>query len=216
MNTSLFASVLNLDRKAVKGLKITDPYSIHRVVYSLFEDVRDDEEKISSKASGIVYSDQGGTFHGRQILIVSDRVPASCIQGQYGQVQSKKISDAFLNFNRYRFKVTINPCRRDHKSRKLIPVTGRDGISQWFCQRSVESWGFESDNEHLQVDKIEVLQFKGKNERPITIAKADLQGVLHVTDQSKFKQSFSQGIGRGRAFGCGLLQIVPQPNKPSI
>jgi len=32
MNNTMVASVLNLDRKAVKELKITDPYSIHRVV----------------------------------------------------------------------------------------------------------------------------------------------------------------------------------------
>lgn len=216
MNNPMFASVLNLDRKAVKELKITDPYSVHRVVYSLFEDVRNDAEKISSKASGIVYADQGGDFHGRKILIVSDRVPAPCVQGQYGQVESKKIGKSFLNFDNYRFKVAINPCRRDNNSRKLIPVKGRDQIAQWFCQKSEGSWGFASSNEHLQVDKIEVLQFKGKNGLPITLAKAVLQGVLTITDRNKFMQSFSQGIGRGRAFGCGLLQIVPQPNKSLV
>ena len=37
---SLIASVLILSRRDIKALRITDPYSLHRVVYSLFEDIR--------------------------------------------------------------------------------------------------------------------------------------------------------------------------------
>lgn len=32
-----YISVLRLDRAAIKALKITDLYSLHRVVYGLFE-----------------------------------------------------------------------------------------------------------------------------------------------------------------------------------
>ena len=39
---SLVASVLHLDRRAVQALRITDPYSLHRVVYGLYPDVRDE------------------------------------------------------------------------------------------------------------------------------------------------------------------------------
>ena len=49
---SLIASVLHLDRRAVKALRITDPYSLHRVVYSLYPDVRSDTDKSRSRASG--------------------------------------------------------------------------------------------------------------------------------------------------------------------
>lgn len=214
MKAAMFANVLDLDRKAVTDLKITDPYSIHRVVYSLFEDVRTEVEKLSGKASGIVYADQGGTISGRQILILSNRLPLTCVDDRYGQVKTKKINKSFLNYDRYRFKVVVNPCQRNNKTRKLVPVKGRDAVAQWFAQRSEKSWGFSAGNAHLQVDNIEVLQFKGKKQRPITIEKAGLQGVLHVADREKFTQSFQQGIGRGRAFGCGLLQIVPQPDNP--
>ncbi len=67
MTAQAFASVLNLDRRAVKALAITDHYSIHRVVYSLFEDIRSAAEKAASISSGIVYADQGGNALGRQI-----------------------------------------------------------------------------------------------------------------------------------------------------
>lgn len=211
MDNPIYASVLNLDRKAVRALKITDPYSVHRVVYSLFKDVRTDDEKNQSTSSGILYHDQGGSYTGRQILIMSDRIPSLNIDG-YGRVETKKINPPFLAFDHYRFKVMINPCRRNNKTRKLIPVKGREDIAQWFIQRSEQSWGFNAANSHLQVNGIEVLRFKGKNQRSITIAQACLEGVLKVTDRDKFIPGFRQGIGRARAFGCGLLQIVPLSN----
>ncbi|MEN3752591.1 hypothetical protein ABC733_07400 [Mangrovibacter sp. SLW1] len=58
--TELFASALHLDRAAVKALKMTDAYSLHRIVYSLFSDKRTDTEKQTHIPSGIVYADQGG------------------------------------------------------------------------------------------------------------------------------------------------------------
>ena len=59
---------------------------------------------------------------------------------------------------------------------------------------------------------MDVLQFAGKSKHLITISRAVIQGVLKVTDKERFRQSFAAGLGRGRAFGCGLLQIVPQIN----
>lgn len=206
---NLTASVLHLDRTAIKALRITDPYSLHRVVYSLYEDQRGDVGKAESHSSDILYADQGGDFNGRKILLLANRLPATAVDGRYGAVQSRAIPSDFLGYERYRFKVIINPTRRDNVSRKLVPIKGRDAISQWFLGKSVESWGFDAEPAHLQVDRIQVLQFKDKSQRLVTLAQAHIQGQLLVTDREKFRNAFSNGIGRGRAFGCGLLQITP-------
>lgn len=206
---NLTASVLHLDRTAVKALRITDPYSLHRVVYSLYEDQRDDAGKAESQSSGILYADQGGDFNGRKILLLANRPPASAVDGRYGAVRSRAIPDDFLEYDRYRFKVIINPTRRDNASRKLVPIKGRDAIAQWFLEKSVKSWGFDAASLYLQVDRMQVLQFKDKSQRLVTLAQAHIQGHLRVTDRDKFRFAFSNGLGRGRAFGCGLLQIVP-------
>lgn len=211
---SLIASVLHLDRQASKALRITDPYSLHRVVYSLYEDVRSAEEKNSSQASGILYADQGGDFHSRRILLLADRMPAECIDGQYGQVQSKPVAESFLDHDRYRFTVIVNPTRRDSASRKLLPVKGREAIADWFCKRALQSWGFRVPREHLQVDRVDVQRFKEKQQHPVTLAQAHVQGQLEVTDRTQFHNSFARGIGRARTFGCGLLQIVPLLDNP--
>ncbi|MCG5500568.1 type I-E CRISPR-associated protein Cas6/Cse3/CasE [Ectothiorhodospira lacustris] len=211
---SLVAGMLYLDRQASKALRITDPYSLHRVVYSLYEDVRSAEEKGASQTSGILYADQGGDFHSRRILLLADRIPAACIDGQYGQVQSKPIAGSFLEHDRYRFRVIVNPTRRDSASRKLLPVKGREAIGDWFCERALESWGFRVSRKHLQVDRLDVLRFKNKQQNLVTLAQAHVQGQLEVTDRTQFHNSFARGIGRARAFGCGLLQIVPLLDNP--
>lgn len=210
----LIASVLHLDRKAVHELKIIEPYELHKVVYSLFSDERTIEEKQGSHPSGFLFADYGGDYHSKKILMLSNRQPQKKIHGKYGEVLSKEIPPDFLQHDSYRFKVIVNPTRRDSASRKLIPVKGRDVIAEWFVSRSQASWGFEVVQSQLQVDKTDVLQFKGKSQRLITLAQAHIQGVLKVKDRQLFIKSFSQGIGRGRAFGCGLLQIVPIVENP--
>lgn len=216
---SLIASVLHLDRAAVKALRITDAYSLHRVVYSLYEDRRDAAAKAASHSSGILFADQGGDFHGRKILLLANRAPAdqaSCPEGNYGQVQSRPIGPDFLQHEHYGFKVCVNPTRRDSASGKLLPVRGREAVAQWFIERASQSWGFSVSAEHLQVDRLQVLQFADKAQRQVTLAQAHIQGRLRVTDRERFCRGFTQGIGRGRAFGCGLLQIVPLSANPFI
>lgn len=210
----LIASVLHLDRKAVRALKINDAYGLHKAVYSLFPDVRSAEEKNASTPSGFLYADQGGDYKSRRILLLSDREPLLQIDNQYGEVQSKSISSDFLQYDTYRFKVVVNPTRRDSASRKLVPVKGRDAIARWFIERALANWGFSVVPSQLQIDSTDVLSFKGKAQRQITLAQAQVQGVLQVADRQRFIQSFSRGIGRGRAFGCGLLQIVPFVENP--
>ncbi|MFW8564987.1 type I-E CRISPR-associated protein Cas6/Cse3/CasE [Orrella sp. 11846] len=209
---SLIASVLMLNRKDVQALSIDkkfDAYALHKVVYSLFEDVRSPAEKLASTPSGFLYADHGGDYKSRKILLLSNRKPMPQVFGAYGQIQSKLVPESFLQFDAYRFKVIVNPTRRESVSRKLLPIKTREAITEWFVERAEQSWGFKVMPLQIQVDSNNVLQFKDKVQRNITLAQAQIQGVLQVANRTQFIQSFSQGIGRGRAFGCGLLQITP-------
>lgn len=206
---NMIASVLRLERRDIQALRITDLYSLHRVVYSLYPDERSDAKKATSETSGILYADQGGDIRGRNILLLANRQPNPCIDGRWGSVESRSIPTHFLDKDLYRFQVTINPTRRNNVSRKLVPVKGREEIAAWFTDRATASWGFQINSRHLQVDHVQVQHFKDKHQHPVTLAQAQVQGVLKVADRERFIRSFQQGIGRGRAFGCGLLQIVP-------
>lgn len=201
-----YASVLKLSRADVKTLQIKDAYALHKVVYGLFEDVRSDAEKKGSIASGIIYADKGGDFNMRQILMLSNRKPHQT--PQFGEVQSKEICENFLTHERYSFEITINPTKRDKQTGKVVAIRGRDDIAAWFITHAQRSWGFAVIAKHLQVGKMSVQVFE-KDGMTITHGSATLSGKLIVTDKNRFIQSFIRGIGRGRAFGFGLLQIVP-------
>ena len=205
----MIAGVLRLSRADIKALKITDEYSLHRVVYDLFEDVRSEEEKRASKASGILYADKGGDFSHRQILFLANRMPQQPQHGELGKLIP--IPDDFLQHERYRFEVTVNPTKREKASKRLVPIRGREAVAEWFMAKAPDAWGFSVDSSSLQVLKLTVREFD-KQGHAVTQGQASLQGVLTVTERSRFITSFQQGIGRGRAFGCGLLQIVPMMN----
>ena len=204
----MIASVLRLTRADIKALKVKDSYSIHRVVYDLFDDVRSDVEKRQGKESGILFVDKGGDFHQRQILMLSNRLPR---QAEYGEVDSRPIPDDFLDHDHYRFELVVNPVKRESASRKLVPVKGREAVAEWFAEKAENRLGFRVDRPSLQVNHLSVHHFEKKGQL-VTLGSATLQGQLTVYDRAQFILSFQQGIGRGKAFGFGLLQIVPTQN----
>ena len=208
----LFASVLRLDRAACKALRIKDVYSLHRAVYSLFDDVRSEKEKNASMSSGIQWVDKGGNTLHRQVLILSNRKPKQTVDGIHGKVESKILPSSFLNHSMYRFEVMMNPVQRDNKTRKLIPIKGKEAIANWFINSAEKNWGFTVDTSKLQVENVSFLQFEAKHS--ITLVQAKLSGFFSVSDSIVFSQSVEKGIGRGRSFGCGLLQIVPVIESP--
>lgn len=202
----MIASVLHLSRADCKALNIKDAYSLHRVVYDLFDDVRSESEKQQAVSSGILYVDKGGDFRGRKILMLSNRQPNAPI---HGEISMRKIADDFLDYSDYRFEIVINPTKRQSSGGKLVPLRTREDIANWFLEKAPQ-WGFEVSKAHLEVEEISIKRFLDKTKlHKITQAQARILGRLTVTDKTKFVKSFQQGIGRGRSFGCGLLQIVP-------
>lgn len=205
----MIAGLLSLTRIDIKNLKITDAYSLHRVVYSLFDDVRTEAEKSASIPSGILYVDKGASkndnFNSRKILLLSNRKPNT---PDFGELLFRKVPENFLEHDRYRFEVVINPTKRDKITAKIVSIKGRDNIALWFIEKSEKNWGFIVKSESLQIIHCGVRAFDKKG-NSVTQGSATLQGEFVVTQREKFKASFKQGIGRGRAFGFGLLQIVP-------
>jgi CRISPR system Cascade subunit CasE len=182
--------------------RIKDAYSIHRTVYGLFEQVRGigTEKDLSS---GILYADRGMKKGWREIIIVSNRSPQP---PPYGKLEAPRaIPENLYGFSSYRFKITINPVKREKSSGKLVPIRTREAVAEWFAAKAPK-WGFEPTG--LEVKSLDVVQFDKKNQR-VTLGQATRTGQLKVIDAGRFANSFKQGIGRGKAFGCGLLQIVP-------
>lgn len=199
----MLASLFHLSVNDMAKLRIKDAYGLHRVVYSLFPNVRDEADK-QPGSSGILFADKGMKKGVREVLIVSNRPPEPC---GYGTIRSKEIPNTLLHYDTYTFEIYMNPVVRENASGKIIPLRTHKAVAEWF-EAKAPSWGFTVDPQHLQVLSSTVLQFEKKGHQ-VTLGQAKLSGVLQVTEQERFAHSFEQGIGRGKAFGCGLLQVIP-------
>jgi CRISPR system Cascade subunit CasE len=191
----MIASVLKLNRSDCKSLKITDAYSIHRVVYELFP----------GESRDFLFVDKGGDFNARQILILSDHSPEA---PQFGEITSKPIPDSFLEHDHYGFEVTLNPTKRDKQTGKTVAIRGRENLIPWFLTKA-PSLGFEIKEESLEIRNSGVQTFDLGNGKVVTHNSASFIGKLQVTDRVKFQNSFRKGIGRAKGFGFGLFQIIP-------
>ncbi|MBM3359246.1 MAG: type I-E CRISPR-associated protein Cas6/Cse3/CasE [Betaproteobacteria bacterium] len=91
---------------------------------------------------------------------------------------------------------------------ELVHETVRD----WFCgadgQPGVASrYGFSVDTTKLRVDAYGQHRVRREKAREIRFSTVDLTGELEVTDSGRFRETLLNGIGRAKAFGCGLLLV---------
>lgn len=200
----MYISVLRLSRDDIQHIAIAnqgvfDAYTIHKLVYSLFP-------KENENTRNFLYADKGGDVRGKQILILSKNEP---VVPQVGSIESRTIPEAFLEQEFYGFEVLMNPVRCDSKTHKKIPIRGNDkeALKKWFLEKATVN-GFEVFEDTLIVGNTSVLQFP-KDKHKVVLGKASFKGQLRVTDREKFIKAFENGLGKGKAYGFGLFQIVP-------
>lgn len=78
----MFASRYRLSPHDAKALRVTDTYSLHRVVYGLFDDVREGDRE---KGSGILFVDMGGGKYGGSFLSCQIGSPVSLNTGNLSE-----------------------------------------------------------------------------------------------------------------------------------
>ena len=194
----MIASALRLNRADCKVLEITDAYSLHRIVYSLFPEQ-------FGQPRDFLYADKGGDWNCRRILMLSERRPET---PEFGELESKEIPESFLRWDNYGFEVMLNPTQRNGPSKKTMPIKGRENLHKWFIQKAPE-WGFDVEPDCLQISSIGVVSFNRDKTITQTHGTATFIGKLRVANRVVFIDRFKHGIGRAKGFGFGLLQIVP-------
>ena len=53
-----------------------------------------------------------------------------------------------------------------------------------------------------------IYHFKKNGTRPVTLLAVTYEGILQVTDPEAFKALLCEGVGRGKAYGLGLMTII--------
>lgn len=77
---------------------------------------------------------------------------------------------------------------------------------QWLLERAAKH-GFNLQEGSFRVVQQEVRQFM-RQCKPVTLGIATFEGILEVSDVSLFRYALTYGIGRAKAYGCGLLTIA--------
>lgn len=195
----MFLTRITLTPKNFHDWRITDDYSLHRVVYSLFQD---------GERERFLYVDKGSRKGFYIILVLSAREPMKLPDLS---METKPIAESFLLHDRYAFEIILNPVKRQRKSGKLQPIIGQLPLLEWFMEKATQN-GFLPDKEHL-VTKAQPAQiFKGPSgcvDQRVVHHRVLFTGILTVTNRELFEDAFRNGIGRSKAFGFGLLQLNP-------
>jgi CRISPR system Cascade subunit CasE len=159
------------------------------------------------------------TFGGvSYLLLVSDVKPDLELFEQYGVSGSAKTKsyDKFLDSieenKLYRYRVTLNPVKsipqEKGKRGRIVPeITAEQQMN--FLESRAEKLGFQMvQNESSIVEKGWV-SMKKHGERTIKLSKATYEGILKVTDRTVFYHSLTKGIGKKKAYGFGLMTVIP-------
>lgn len=157
------------------------------------------------------------------VLLLSDEEPQLAqMAKQFGVTDNEKLWETkdysnllsrIKNNSEWHFRLTANPtrsCRTENGKRGVVHAHITPYYQKkWLMERSAKL-GFS-----LEEDKFSVIEkrwqrfYKGDmRKKPVTLLAVTYEGVLKVLDSDKFCKTLLEGIGRGKAFGMGLMTVV--------
>lgn len=152
------------------------------------------------------------------ILLLSETVPdfsGFCSQfcRTAEDVQSKPY-DGLLsrieNGSKWRFRLTANPVkslRVENDRGKIHAHITAAYQKEWLLAKS-EKCGFHLSEDFFDVTQSRWYQFYKKDQNRVSLLAVTYEGVLEVTDEVVFRKAICEGIGRGKAYGMGLLTVM--------
>jgi CRISPR system Cascade subunit CasE len=68
------------------------------------------------------------------------------------------------------------------------------------------------DQRNMAFDKTR--NTRTRNSKPVTVVAVTFDGRLEITDPDALRRTLTQGIGRAKAYGCGLITLAPPVSAP--
>ncbi|MCY3066900.1 type I-E CRISPR-associated protein Cas6/Cse3/CasE [Aerococcus mictus] len=152
------------------------------------------------------------------LLIVSPSKPNREALEKYGITGSAQVADysSFLNNleegMEAQFRVRLNPVVSESqpgkKRGRVVPLYGDEKQLNFLLDRDKKN-GFQINPVTLCIVEKGFEPVKKRNEATIKLSSATYEGVLKITDLNQFKQTLKEGFGRKKAYGFGLMTIIP-------
>lgn len=154
------------------------------------------------------------------LLIISEDKPD--IQrlekfGVAGTGQTKdynKLLDSLEEGQKYQFRAVINPVvsrssgSTSKQRGRVYPLLKEEDQIAYLIQRA-EKNGFklEESDFYIKEKSTEILKKQGR--KVVDLLKTTYQGQLTITDKEKFKEVLTQGLGKKKAYGFGMITVIP-------
>lgn len=198
------------NRRKIRDLTHLGAY--HNWVESSFPN--EFETKIRSRKLWRIDTIQGKKF----LLLVSDEKPDIKNFEKYGVPGSAqtKLYDKFLDSIDenllYKFRVTLNPVKAlsqgAGKRGRVVPeITAEQQLQ--FLESRAEKLGFELVPNEYQIVERCWEPFMKQGQKMIRLSKATYEGILKVTNKEVFYHTLTDGIGKKKAYGYGLMTVIP-------
>ncbi len=208
--------------KLFKGTKNFDGYAVHQLLWNLFPNEGDKKRDFifskSEREKPLVF------------LVVSKAAP---VETDGILVETKQYDPILETGQQLMFSLTANPViARKNENRKYSRKhdvwmdakkqairNGRTGASiAEACEKASKGWlirqglrhGFSVEENNIIVDGyLQNRIYKAKTKHLIQYSSIHYEGILTVLDVESFKKMLFTGIGRSKAFGCGLMLVRP-------
>ncbi|WP_125573781.1 type I-E CRISPR-associated protein Cas6/Cse3/CasE [Levilactobacillus huananensis] len=167
----------------------------------------------------------------KYLLVLSESAPDLDQLATYGVAKTAmtKSYDRFLDSIHegqiLQFRLTANPTysiiKPGQKQGRVVPHITVAQQRGWLVQRA-EKAGFQivkqesadSDDQDttLAFDIVnrEWPMLHRKAGRGVRLSRVTFEGLLRVADADEFKQTLTKGLGREKAFGMGLMTVIPE------
>lgn len=200
----MYLTRLRLDPRSAQARKdLADPYEMHRTLVRAFvREATDTPPRILWRVEPaaawndpvvLVQSEEAGQWAALEALPNYLKSPVEHREWQ----PDEYIQDG----ERLRFRLFANPTVT--RAGKRIGLMGEDAQLAWLTRQG-ERLGFTV--EAALVTDSELLRSR-KGDSRISLLKACFEGRLAVSDATALVQAVRNGIGPGKALGCGLLSL---------
>lgn len=217
-----------LARGALFAVMNSEPYGAHQLLWRLFPDY-------SGPRPFLFRQEQEECNDGREapkglplFYVLSEREPVA-ISGLL-DVESKVFAPLLRAGDRLSFRLRANPtlsrrvadAKRSPRSdvlmhaKSMFPAGERTSAAcvaamdaaarHWLVGRGGNA-GFELHGDPVVGGYRQHALEKAPRRPPIQFSSVDYEGFLEVTDADVFNAMLLQGLGRSKAFGCGLMLI---------
>ncbi|WP_245679244.1 type I-E CRISPR-associated protein Cas6/Cse3/CasE [Actinomadura hibisca] len=216
-------SVLTLDaRHPYVAKSLVDAQEMHRTVMSGFRGWVDDGSPDARAQMGVLSTWTVNLKEAALVLVVQSKVAADWGHLPKGVLRETPhlitVDHTFHVGDTVGFRSVVNPTYSKPRTAsdgnllrgRRVAHTNPDGVRKWCARRFGDGNGTggdiggAADPETISVRMLPTVS-SSVSHKGLKIARAELRGSLTVTDPTVFVTALSDGVGRARAYSCGLV-----------